>query len=88
MNTLFIIISLLGIVRYVSGQVANRATIERINRIIEKINSLSGEAKAQEVARLYYLLQEELKKPKYRNGILGSNNVPTTTTTKGNRNLF
>ena len=83
MKTLFIIISVLGIVGYVSGQVANRGIIESINESIRKINSLSGEAKAQEMARLYYLLQEELEKPKYQIGMQDSEIVPTTTTAKG-----
>ena len=113
MKTLFIIVSLLGIVlsnRFecfgipgcVSGQGAyrgpNRATIERINRMIRRINSLTGEAKAQEQVRLYYLLQEELEKrrPKYQIGMQDSKIVTTTTTkvitttttSKGNRKFF
>ena len=91
MKTLFIIVSLLGIVLSIPGCVSgqgayrgpNRATIERINRMIRRINSLTGEAKAQEQVRLYYLLQEELEKPKYQIGMQDSEIVPTTTTAKG-----
>ena len=55
MKNLFIIISLLGILGYVCGQVINKAIINEIDESIRKINSLSGKARAQEMVRLYDL---------------------------------